>query len=71
MALYGVLTTPSAIIDAFRLSKANHWFIGVMILAFTIRFGMIALFFSLWLKYAPAKAGAGHLDNTAEANENR
>jgi hypothetical protein len=71
MALLGLLDTPFAVMDAYRLDRTDHRLIPISVYAFAIRFGMIGLFFSMWLKYAPAKLGQSNSDHTAEEKENR
>ncbi len=70
MALFGLLTTPFAVLDAYRLGLSDHRLIAVAILAFSIRFAMIWLFFSLWLKYAPAKVRQEPEDGAADVARN-
>jgi hypothetical protein len=55
LSIFGMLSTPSAIVDALNNYKADHRFGWITLLAFTIRFGQIWLFAWLWWKCRPLK----------------
>jgi hypothetical protein len=69
-ALYGLLDTPFAVMDAYRTDIADHRLIPVTIFAFAVRFGIIWLFFSLWVKFAPARVRQEPKDGAAHAARN-
>ncbi len=50
IALYGLLTTPSALLGA----RGTHLPLFVVILALTIRFATIFWLMNLWWKYRPS-----------------
>jgi hypothetical protein len=56
IALWGLISTPFALISAYYTVMEDHRMIFPMVLAFTIRIAMICWFFSLWLKYRPIKS---------------
>ena len=48
---FGLLTTPSAVVDAVKEGRAAHRIIAIILGALAIRFGVIGLFYNLWWKY--------------------
>ncbi|MCU1222547.1 MAG: hypothetical protein JWQ42_640 [Edaphobacter sp.] len=58
-SILGVLSTPSAMVNALDDYKTNHSFGWIVLLAFAMRFGQIWLFAWLWWKCRPFKADTG------------
>jgi len=52
-SLFGLISTPSALFDAFNTYKTDHTLGWIIPLAFAMRFGQIWLFAWLWWKCRP------------------
>jgi hypothetical protein len=58
LAIWGLLATPGALIDAFNFYRTEHRLGWIIPLAFALRFGQIWLFAWLWWRCPPANADA-------------
>ena len=53
LATLGLLGTPSAVLSAVEVCRADHRMIWIFILAFSLRLGLIGLLYQVWWRYRP------------------